>query len=194
MSAEQINLFENPRANHSNLGKSFEKELERTHHFYKIKHLAKIEKNSTEWRYISKGEFDRLAKTPGLRANLSQSLDGRCLQRVQSNVDFGGGALGKSIAFDAKETKGKSIPLTNFKRHQVENLVEHEKCGNCAFFLIRFSELNRVFFVKASVVRSAMDEAEFKQGRKSLSLEYCETNAKEVPVCQNLIDWLKILD
>lgn len=192
--SRQANLPGLTRADHGGLGKDFEAALDATHHLYRVQKRADIERNPVEWRYIGKAEFDKLSQISALRPNLAQTLDGRCIQRVKSDVDYGGGGNGRFFKFDAKDTRGKSIPLANFKPHQIQNLAQSERCGNLAGFMLRFSDLNRVFFLKASFVEKADDAARFQRGaRKSIALAACEQFGFEIPVSARLVDWLPVL-
>jgi len=74
----------------------------------------------------------------------------------QSTVDYTGTLKGgKSIAFDAKETKNKtSFPLSNIEDHQLAYLSFQQKLGGIAFFMIHFKSLykDEVFITPLSVI------------------------------------------
>lgn len=185
---------------HANLGKDFESALERTHHAYSIQKKAYIVRNPVEWqeRHPSFALKATKGSIKGLR-HWAERGDGWFLVKVPSDVDFSGviAGSGRHIAFDAKQSKGKSIPLDNFTKHQIEKLCLAESCGAISGFMVRMIEAGRVWFLKASYVRQRADRAEFgknlQRGEKSISISQLEENGIEIPVSQNLIDWLSVL-
>lgn len=176
---------------HAHLGRDLEDLLSRTHETYKIQNVADIEKNPVEWRYCGKSEYDKLSAA---RADLvAVTNNGRYIKRVKSDVDFAGVAKGRFVTFDAKETVDKNLALSRIQDHQLRTLLQKERCGGIAGLMILFSSLDRLFFVSASIVDRATIEMLYKRGRKSLSLVDCEVKGKEIPIKNNMVDWLKIL-
>lgn len=175
----------------ANRGGEFEADLDSTHFYYKTCRMAKVEKNPVEWCYTNKGTYDYLKATNSDVAAVT--VTGKFIKKQKSDVDYSGVAMGKHIEFDAKQTKGKSLPFGNIERHQIENLHLTEKIGGIAGLMIFFSELNRVFFASASFVAKRIDEMIFENGRKSLSLADLEENALEIPIQNNLVDWFQVL-
>jgi recombination protein U len=187
----------NPSQNHANLGKIFEKILERTHQVYTLKRLADIDKNPIEWRFTSKSQYDVLRYQ---RADLVAITNtGRYIKRVKSDIDFSGTAKmsdgrGISIHFDAKEITRKSFPLANVQAHQVERLLSKQQCGAIAGLMIRFSDLERIFFVSATVVDAAMTAMLCQRGSKSIPLIDCEQKGIEIPNTKLTdCDWHSVL-
>ncbi len=192
MSEKQQTLPTVKRANHSNRGRALEDALERTHHFYAVKKLACMRKQPNEWTFASRAKADLFARH-GLHRNFATTGDGRTIVRQKSDVDFIGCASGKYVAFDCKSTKEKSFSFTGMQRHQLENLLATERAGGIAGLMIEFSSVGRVFFAAASFIESRYMEMLFKGGRKSISFADLETNAIEIPVRNNLVDWLEKL-
>jgi recombination protein U len=181
------------RANHAHLGREFERLLEASHEEYKVRKLAIIEKNPIEWKYCGRSDYDYLSQNRS--ADLTAKTNtGRFIKRAQSDVDYSGTLKGgRSINFDAKQTGGKSFPLSNVEKHQIRNLREKAEMGAISGLMIYFTELERIFFVSAQAVAKIYD-AIITGGRKSLSIEYCEGEGVEIPKRGNQIDWLKVLN
>lgn len=185
--------------NHAHRGRDFELALERTHEFYEMRGLADIARNPVEWERVSKRELDEALKRRRITNNQwAEIAGGGFLIQKQSKVDFEGGGRvngkGFSILFDAKETSAKSIPLDNFRRHQVESLSRGARCGRIAGFMIRFvASGGRVFFAPAQFVADCFIAADYQNQRKSISIKQLETSGIEIPATPALVDWLPVL-
>lgn len=92
------------------------------------------------------------------------------LVRKLSTVDYIGIYTdGHGVAFDAKECKSlTSIPLHNFKQHQVLFLEYWDNVGGNAFFLVHFYNLykDKAFMVPVMLVSSYIN----KNNRKSIPI------------------------
>lgn len=177
----------------ANLGKAFEMDLERTHQFYQVKKLASIDRNPVEWRYTSPQTYNKYANSRGMDRLVARTASGSHLIKAASDIDYSGVAKGRAVAFDAKETSTKNFPLGNVELHQVNALLNKARCGSIAGLMIRFTSVKRVYFVPVAVVDEAIIKMQFHGGRKSLSLAECAGLGLEIPVSQNLIDWLPVL-
>jgi recombination protein U len=108
------------------------------------------------------------------------------LVRKLSTVDYIGNfknkfGNGQGIAFDAKMCDSTtSIPLGNFKEHQLLFLKYWEETGGKAFFLVHFYKLykDKAFMTPISLV----DNYFFQQKRKS------------IPIHEFNLDWLVPID
>lgn len=168
------------KRSHAGRGASFEKMLERAHHFYRARRMAVVERNKRVWDYTTDKRALLLPKYMAAR-----TLDGRHYLTMETSlVDYAGTAKGRSIRFDAKETADASLPLKNLSREQVEELCDHEAAGALAGFMVLFSRTGEVFFVAAVAVRDAQDRVMFQAGKgkypKSLSLEWMHSHALHV--------------
>lgn len=174
---------------HANLGKNFEADLERTHHFYAISKKASIERNPEEWRYTSASQYAKMAqKAPTITA---RTANGLYLVKVRSDVDYSGVVLGRAIAFDAKQIQGKSFPLGNLTEGQLRKLMAMDAAGAIAGIMIRFTDAGgRVFFIPAKVLDEVTIKMLYRGGRRSLALADCEERGIEIPTSKNLINWL----
>lgn len=188
----QVELPGIKHVSHANRGKEFEKLLAKTHHYYAVKKLAFVQQNPVEWRYVSKSQYDTFRdSTYDFVAKTNRGL---YLKKFKSTVDFSGVIKGGKMAiFDSKQITGKSLPLGNIPDHQIKTLRQSEECGAISGILLMFSDLNRVFFLSATVIERACVEMLYKNGRKSISLANCESEGVEIPVAGGLVEWLTIL-
>lgn len=68
----------------------------------------------------------------------------------KSTTDYYGLYNGWFIAFEAKSTKEKFVPKTNFKIHQQNYLNNISKHGGFGFYIIYFSSFNEFYLVNHS--------------------------------------------
>jgi recombination protein U len=159
--------------------------------------LAFVNRNPVEWETVSRKERDDALQAGRItNSQWAQTGDGRILIQKQSKTDFeGGGRNGRGFAvlFDAKQTGAASIPLANFREHQVKSLSRAARCGVIAGFMIRFTRTNRVFFAPAPLVEECFVKSRLQSGRKSISTEMLLAGGKEIPVKNELVDWLGVL-
>lgn len=187
---EQPNLLGINRADHSNLGKAFEEELEFMHKQYRREGAVDVVQNPNSWEF-ARGEhwhfYKKLFHQKDHKAALTG--DGRPLMRVYSEVDFSGGNGEQSFCFDAKMTKGSRFPFDSIKPLQVTRLKESARCGTCAGVMIQFYEHRRVFFISIEKFAPKYDAwyktsdlrgVRAKPGTASLSIEECEQIGVEV--------------
>lgn len=145
--------------NYKNRGKALEQVVEMANRQYKEKGLAIINKVPVE-KGFNKREVYQFYKEP-------------------STVDFVGISIhkfGKMIAFDAKETKQKSLPFANIKAHQIEYLQNVKKHGGHAFFVVRFDFCNEIYTIDVDDVVALMERSE----RKSIPHSYFRDMAERV--------------
>ena len=155
-----------------NLGKSFERLIEAANRQYLITGMAAIEKQEIATKLIN----------------------GKMIYSKQGPPDFMGIVRGgRGIAFDAKSTTGKSLPLKNLldRRHQLEFLRLFEKLGGHAFYLVEFAAVNRVFMLPIGQALQAVKEAE-TGGRKSIPISDFEFEA--LPSFHCALDYLALLE
>lgn len=85
----------------------------------------------------------------------------------QSTVDYIGVAQGVPIAFDAKETAGKSLPMQNIHPHQMAFMAEFRKQRGLSFLLVHFSAKDEYFLLPFEILKAYWENAE-RGGRKSI--------------------------
>lgn len=80
---------------------------------------------------------------------------------------------------ELKSTKGKSLPLSNIKKHQIDDLLDADKYdGIVCGFLIEFSEHNTVYFIEISRFQRFLEETQ----RKSLPIDYLAENGVKIDI------------
>lgn len=187
-------------SNHSNQGLDFESELETTHDWYRRQGLADVRKIPNSWKFISFSEYQKLlVKLPP--SHLAQTADGKCLQRVKSDVDFSGAGENFGISFDAKTCRAKNFPLSNIADHQLYKLKDRDRCGVIAGVMVYLGLLNRVFFVPYKYLEHRQTILLKQRGRRaqvgtaSISLSDFEKNTVEIfrHTSNFLWDWCKYL-
>ena len=85
----------------------------------------------------------------------------------KSTVDYMGVVQGVPVAFDAKETNRKNLPLSNIHTHQLEFMEKFENQRGAAFFLVSFTLYDEVYFLPYSSLKPYCENAA-KGGRKSI--------------------------
>lgn len=65
----------------------------------------------------------------------------------KSTVDYIGVVQGIPVCFDAKETKLKSLPLTNIHEHQIAFMRDFEKNKGVAFLLVYFKLADEYYYL-----------------------------------------------
>ncbi|GAB3065337.1 Holliday junction resolvase RecU [Salinicoccus sesuvii] len=158
------------KSTYANRGKFLESVIERSNITYKTKGIALIEKVATPINYNT-------------RTN-------KAFHEKKSTVDFIGCMAngGPFIAFDAKETKGKSFPFANVTDHQIEYMEYTNRMGHVAFLLLYFTDLRECY-------RLTIDQyVTYKQAadRKSIPHQWIKDNAVLIESGYGLpLDYLK---
>ena len=93
------------------------------------------------------------------------------------------------IAFDAKETKQKSLPFANIKQHQINYLLDVKQHGGIGFFIVRFDFCDEMYTIDVDEVVALMERSE----RKSIPYDYFKNMADRVESRNGIvIDYLGI--
>ncbi len=82
-------------------------------------------------------------------------------------LDYIGICQGLPVAFDAKETKQKSLPLSNIAEHQYEYIENFIKQGGYAFIICNYKSLERFYLVPGEIVLGYYYKS-LSGGRKSI--------------------------
>lgn len=184
---------------HSNLGEGFEDELNAVHRFYLLNAVVDVVKNPNAWDFARDKfywKYKKIYEDGGREA--ARTGDGRFLMRVYSEVDYSGGGF----IFDAKETKQNKFPFSMVHDQQVHRLRQSARCGSRAGLMIKFSSLDRVFFVPIEAFSKkyerwlAQSAVRAKAGTASLSITECEEIGKEIFRSKHnqLWDWYSVLN
>lgn len=159
----------NKAISYSNRGKSLEDDLNETNTFYLQRNLANIHKKPVPIQIV---KVDYPAR--------SAAVIKEAYFRTPSTTDYNGVWNGYYIDFEAKETDSKtSFPLKNIHPHQMSHMESVINQRGIAFFIIRFSTLNRNFVLSYDTVAKAF-QMMHEGGRKSIPLTAFEQNAIEI--------------
>lgn len=134
-------------------GSTLEEIINMTNALYEKKEIALIKKVPTPIKPI---KIDKKKRTIKL-AYFEQ----------KSTVDYMGIAQGIPIAFDAKKTAKKSLPITNIHEHQIDYMKKFQDQGGIAFLLVYFSKQDLYKFIPFKTLKDYYDNSK-KGGRKSI--------------------------
>ena len=84
----------------------------------------------------------------------------------KSTVDYIGAVQGIPVCFDAKECATDTFSLQNIHEHQVQFMIDFEKQGGIAFFLIYYTGRDELYYLPLEMLRFFWDRAK-EGGRKS---------------------------
>lgn len=141
---------------HANRGMGLESLIEYANAQYASKGIAQIQKVSTPWKVIRKG---------------NQIVS--AFPEKKSTVDFIGVYRGKAIAFDAKSTKNTtSFPLANVDEHQVRFIADWVKSGGIGFLLIEFASFGEIYLMPFDYFICRWDNAIAGIEKKSISYDW----------------------
>lgn len=148
---------------HANRGMVLENLINMTNNQYRNSGFADIDKVPTNVKIL---------KVTGNRVS-------GCLQRGRW-VDYTGVFKGRSILFDAKETRAKNFPLKNLSPEQFQKLREHHTHGGASFLIISFTALHEeIYILRFEQLESAWREKE-AGGHKSIPLQYFKDHCIKV--------------
>lgn len=166
-----------------NRGKSLEDDLNDTNTFYLNQQIAVIHKKPVPVQIV-KVEYP----------SRSAAVIREAYFRTPSTTDYNGVWQGHYVDFEAKETKNKtSFPMQNIHEHQMSHLQGVVAQQGIAFFIVRFTTLERdflVFYAQLLPFWQAMK----KGGRKSIPLAFFEKEAAEIALGYTpRLDYLRTL-
>lgn len=166
-----------------NRGKSLEDDLNETNDFYVANGLANIYKKPVPIQIV-KVEYPKR----------SAAVIREAYFRTPSTTDYNGVWNGYYIDFEAKETESKtSFPLKNIHPHQIKHMQAVVNQKGIAFFIVRFSKLDRTFVAPFQIIEKAWLDME-AGGRKSIPLAIFEEFAEELPLgYAPRIDYLQVV-
>lgn len=166
---------------YKNRGMSLEKDLNDTNKYYIEKGLAYIYKKPTPIKVVK-----AITNEMGNRVIKEAYYD------EPSTTDYNGIYKGKYIDYEAKETKNKTcFPLSNIHKHQIKHLRNIQKEGGICFLIIRFTTLNKTYFLKASDLLDYIDT----EKNKSIPLDYINKNGYLIKEkLFKIVDYLEIID
>ena len=159
---------------YANRGMKLESLISKTNDYYRENNIADIRKVPTAFKVLRTYEKNKSLKVGHLMAG--------------EWLDFCGVKDGKFIIFDAKQTKGKSIPLSNIKEHQMESLESFDLNKGDAFIIIYFSDLERYFKVNYKQLKFIID---YEIGKmKSVNYKILESYNCEIHIENGILKYL----
>lgn len=162
----------------ANKGRAFEEEVIRANTYYKNKGQALVQKISTPWNVVRRGNKIINAFPQG-----------------KSTLDFRGTVKGGlSISFDCKECEEeKGLPLKHIQEHQIEYIRNALEIGEISFILCSMKKLKKVFFISGEIVIEYWDRWKENKGRRGYNY-ITVLDMKEVLYGKNAnLDYLRIL-
>lgn len=162
----------------ANLGKQLERLLDMTHLQYRNKGVADIRK----------------VPTP---VQITNSNRGKITGYVTQGewVDYVGIYNGRTIVFDAKETRLKNFPFDSLQDHQYELLKSWHEKGAVAFLVVDFTKLHEEIYLLPFKILQEYWEACQAGGRKSIPhsafVERCDLIKSEGGVVLHYLKHIK---
>lgn len=167
--------------NHANRGRQLETELKTTNEYYNSQGRAKIQKIPIPVKVLN------LNSETGKITN--------AFYEQKSTVDYIGTYQGRTIVFDAKETKVETrFDLKNIKQHQYQYLKDQHQCGAIAFLLVRFKKKDETYYLPFKLLDKYMIQ-QHQGGRKSIPYEEIAKDKYRLEANGLvLLDYLNIVD
>lgn len=121
----------------ANKGMAFENEIMKANEGYKNRDIALIQKISTPWKVIRRGEKIVSAFPEG-----------------KSTLDFRGTVRpGISISFDCKESEDeRGLPLKHIQPHQIEYIKDALIMGEVSFILCYMKKHNKRYLIPGTII------------------------------------------
>lgn len=156
---------------YANRGKQLELIIDKQNKLYINRNIAYVRKVPTNVRI--------------LRTHHNGTLSGHLMEG--EFCDYVGVYKGRAVEFDAKQTKGKSLPFGNIRDNQEAALKKVHELGGYAFIVVWFSELDRYFRLSWE----SYEHIKSNTTRKSLSLKHFEDYGHEIKAGKNgVLDYL----
>ena len=111
----------------------------------------------------------------------------------KSTVDYIGVAQGVPICFDAKESANTTFALANIHPHQVAFMRDFEKHDGIAFFLIYFTSIDTLYYLRYCDLALFWERAE-GGGRKSFRYDELNPDYRLVPQRNLLVPYLELVN
>ena len=167
--------------NYGKRGMNLENDINITNKYYLENNIAIVYKKPTPIKVV-KVDYNKRINTVIKEA----------YYEVPSTTDYNGIYNCKYIDFEAKETKSTtSFALRNIHDHQIKHLIKVLEHGGISFLIIRFTILNKTFFLDTKYLKDFLTLSK----SKSIPLKYIEDNGyiieeKYYP----RVDYIKIIE
>lgn len=163
----------------ANKGRQFEEEVIRANRYYKNKGQALIQKISTPWNVISRG--NRIISA---------------FPQEKSTLDFRGTVKGGlSISFDCKESEDeRGLPLKHIQDHQIDYIRTALYMNETSFILCSMKSLDKKFYIPGHIVIEYWDRWKDNKGRRGYNY-IPHQEMTEIFYGENAnLDYLKVLE
>jgi recombination protein U len=149
-----------------------------TNEFYKKQGLGRIDKINTPIKVIELGKDGMITKA---------------FFEKKSTVDFTGVIQGIAVAFDAKETNLKSIPISNIHQHQIEYMKDITDQKGLAFIIIHFKFCDEYFLTPFEVINKYYQDS-LSGKRKSIPYKDLDQRYRINRTKNGIIDYISTLN
>ncbi|WP_430884555.1 Holliday junction resolvase RecU [Fusibacter sp. JL216-2] len=159
-------------------GSDLEDLIHETIEYYRQQGLARIDKIATPIKVV---DID------------GQGTITKAFFEKKSTVDFMGIIQGVGVAFDAKETNLKSLPLSNIHEHQLEFMEDISKQSGLAFLIVHFKFCDEFYLLPYETLMQYVRASE-KGARKSIPYSGMDPNLKIEMIRGNILNFLPALN
>lgn len=111
----------------------------------------------------------------------------------KSTVDFMGIIQGVGVAFDAKETTLKSLPLSNIHEHQLEFMEDITKQSGLAFIIVHFKFCDEYYLLPYEAIIHHVHASQ-NGSRKSIPYKDIDKAFKIEIIRGNILNFLPALN
>ncbi len=173
-----VNANSGLKNGYANRGMGLEYDINLANEYYRINDIAYIYKKPTPIKLV--------------KVDYKKGVIKEAYFQTPSTTDYNGIYKGKYVDFEAKEVASKTaFSLANIHEHQINHLINVSKHGAIAFLIVRFTALDKTYFL------SVFELEEFIKNykRKSIPLSFFESYGKIIKVKYSpRIDYLEIID
>ena len=159
-------------------GSDLEDLIHVTIEYYRDQGLARIDKIATPVKVV---DID------------GQGTITKAFFEKKSTVDFMGIIQGIGVAFDAKETNLKSLPLSNIHEHQLEFMEDITKQSGLAFIIVHFKFCDEFYLLPYETIIHYV-RASKNGSRKSISYNDLDPAFKIDLIRGNVLNFLPALN
>ena len=175
------NNINNNIITYGNRGMDLESDINNSNKYYLENDIAVIYKKPTPIKVV-KVNYNKRINTKITEA----------YYEIPSTTDYNGIYKGRYIDFEAKECASKTaFPLSSIHAHQIEHLRSIESHGGISFLIVRFTELNETYYVKAIDLFSFLETND----RKSIPYSWFKDSGYIIPESYlKPVDYLEVLE
>ena len=163
----------------ANRGMTLEYDVNITNDYYKDKNIALVHKRPTPIKVID------------VRYNNNDHEITKAYFEKESTTDYNGIYKGKYLDFEVKEVKGRSFPLSNIHKHQLNhiyNVIEH---GGISFIIVRFKKINETYYLDGNKLKDYLEN----NSKSSIPLEIFIKDGFLIKENYNIrVNYIEIID